>query len=892
MMNARDWMLLLASLLLLGQASRSHAQVDYGKESPWDQRAESGPDAKVPGWFYNLGITGLRAQLVADEPKALLIKYVFPKSPADGEVKVGDLVVGAGGQLFKESHRNGYGEKVFGADGPISELAQVLEDCQSAERKGKLPLTLRRGKEIIEVELDVGTKYGTFAPTFPDKCKKSDLILAELLKYLVDHQQKDGSFGDPVHNTFAPLALLASGEAKYLSAVERNVKYHCDVTKAKDLSLINWSYMSAAIVLSEYHLATGDKAVLPDLQKVHDLIAKSQYLHTSQIDPKSKKSHPDDFPKGPKDSHGGWGHNPGFEGYGPIAMLTGQGALAYSLMQRCGIMIDRKNHDAAFDFLVRGTGKNSYVWYGDKKGGGPNNWADMGRTGAAGIANSLSPYDGAVYRERALSHAKVIGTHPQSFPDTHGSPMMGMAYTAVAASVDANSFRKLMDANRWWFTMAHCTDGSFYYQPNRDNSYYGSDSRTLASSVTAFILTIPKRGLVMTGKEVKAVPKPADKPGPPAKPLKVFILAGQSNMQGHANVSTFDSLADDPKTAPLLKQMRGKDGKPTVCEKVWITSVGCLGDAYSDLKEQKGKLTAGFGAGGEDNIGPEFTFGLTMERHLKEPVLIIKTSWGGRSLHTDFRSPSAGPYVWNDSQLAELKKRKELVKAQAEKEKATGVIYREMIAHTKKVLKDIKRVVPDYDDKQGYELAGFVWFQGFNDLVDGGVYPDQGKAGGYDLYADLLGHFIRDVRKDLSAPKLPFVVGVMGIDGLKGDKGEMKHFREAQRKPAALDEFKGNVFVVETAPFWDDDLDALAGRKERVYDKLEEEFSKAKPTPKEPAKEAARKKALDKEFKPEELKRLNAGVSNGGYHYLGAAKVLAPIGRAFAEALVEKKAEK
>ena len=100
------------------------------------------------------------------------------------------------------------------------------------------------------------------------------------------------------------------------------------------------------------------------------------------------------------------------------------------------------------------------------------------------------------------------------------------------------------------------------------------------------------------------------------KPLKVFILAGQSNMQGHASISTFDSMADDPKTAPLLKEMRGPDGKPRVCEKVWISSVGCLGDAYSDLREKTGKLTAGFGAP-ENKIGPEFTFGLTMEKRLE-----------------------------------------------------------------------------------------------------------------------------------------------------------------------------------------------------------------------------------------------------------------------------------
>lgn len=374
------------------------------------------------------------------------------------------------------------------------------------------------------------------------------------------------------------------------------------------------------------------------------------------------------------------------------------------------------------------------------------------------------------------------------------------------------------------------------------------------------------------------------------KPIKVFILAGQSNMQGHASVSTFDSLADDPKTAPLLKEMRGPDGKPKVCEKVWITSVGCQGDAYTDLREQKGKLTVGFGAFGVEGkrIGPEFTFGLAMEKKLNEPILIIKTSWGGRSLHTDFRPPSGGPYVWNESELAQHKKRgDDLDKIKAEKVKATGVYYREMIAHTKKVLKDIKRVVPDYDEKQWYELAGFVWFQGFNDVIDRGVYPDQTKPGGYDLYADLLGHFIRDVRKDLAAPKLPFVIGVMGIDGLKGDKkAPMMHFRDAQRKVPKLDEFKGNVFAVETAPFWDDDLEALKERMDKLNGKLDQEFKKDPKLTRE-AKQAARFKALDVEFKQEELKRLNAGVSNGGYHYLGASKIMAPIGKAFADALLD-----
>ncbi len=494
----------LACVVFLGAVAPVDAQVHYHDDtSPWGHRAEAGPDKDVPGWFYNLGITGLRAQLVPDQPKALLIKYIFPQSPASGRVDIDDLIVGVGGQSFQQPHRNGYGENVFGAHGPISELAQVLEACQSGADQGKLVLTLQRGGQTKDVVLDVGDKYGSFAATFPNSCAKSDKILAELLPYLIKHQNEQGSFGEPVENTFAPLALLASGDVQYLPAVERNVRYHSRECRAKEnrYGLVNWTYMSAAIVMSEYYLATGEAWVLPELQEVHNRLAKGQYLRMSQINPKAKKTHPDSFPKGPKDAHGGWGHNPGFEGYGPIAMLTGQGALAYSLMHRCGIEIDRAKHDAAYAFLERGTGQNGYVWYGDQMGGPQDGWADMGRTGAAGVANFLSPYAAPAYRERALSHAKVIGRHPQSFPDTHGSPLMGMGYTALAANVDPDSFRKLMDANRWWFTMAHCTDGSFYYQPNRDNAGYGSESRMTASSVVAFIFTIPKHSLVITGKK-------------------------------------------------------------------------------------------------------------------------------------------------------------------------------------------------------------------------------------------------------------------------------------------------------------------------------------------------------------------------------------------------------
>jgi len=136
-----------------------------------------------------------------------------------------------------------------------------------------------------------------------------------------------------------------------------------------------------------------------------------------------------------------------------------------------------------------------------------------------------------------------------------------------------------------------------------------------------------------------------------AEPLRVFILAGQSNMQGHAQVRTFEHVGMDPATKTLLAEMQNANGSPKVCERVWISSIGCA------EAEQTGKLTTGFGASQNGpKIGPEYTFGITIEKFVDGPILLIKTSWGGKSLNTDFRAPSAGPYVFNEQQLASFQK--------------------------------------------------------------------------------------------------------------------------------------------------------------------------------------------------------------------------------------------
>jgi alpha-galactosidase len=376
-----------------------------------------------------------------------------------------------------------------------------------------------------------------------------------------------------------------------------------------------------------------------------------------------------------------------------------------------------------------------------------------------------------------------------------------------------------------------------------------------------------------------------------AKPLKVFILAGQSNMEGHARVETFDYIGDDPATAPLLKQMRGADGKPIVCEKIWISYFTGSGNENG---EGYGKLTAGYGSrekpdenGGK--IGPEFTFGLTMDAALKEPVLIIKTAWGGKSLHTDFRPPSAGPYVPSAVERKQWEQKPEKAKERAA---ATGVYYRLMVEHVKKVLADPKRVFPEYDAAQGFEIAGFVWLQGWNDMVDHGVYPElpKGSAGNrFDKYSEWMAAFIRDVRKDLNAPKMPFVIGVMGVDGAKPDAG-IAAFREAMTAPTLLPEFKGNVAAVPTAPFWSEELGAIDAKKEKVRQMGYYLNSKHKDHANADGKMTeAEKREYLKEYEamiitPADVRLWQRGASNAGYHYLGCAKTFALMGKAFAEA--------
>ncbi len=265
------------------------------------------------------------------------------------------------------------------------------------------------------------------------------------------------------------------------------------------------------------------------------------------------------------------------------------------------------------------------------------------------------------------------------------------------------------------------------------------------------------------------------------KPVRVFILAGQSNMEGKARNTLLDYQATDAKTKDLFAHLRQGDQ--------WRVR----DDAFIKFLDRHGPLTVGYGSPG--CTGPELEFGTAMANHFDEPVILIKTAWGGHSLYKLFRSPSAGlpeELLARELQQAQTKvtKANEKNKKQAplptldDIKKEFGSSYRNMLAEVQDVMTNHAKLFPATEGKK-LELAGFVWFQGYNDMF-----------GGQDEYASNMKHLINDVRRDLNAPKLPVVIGALGQNGSKPATGGMLTVQTAQLSMNDVPEFKDNVRAI------------------------------------------------------------------------------------------------
>lgn len=256
----------------------------------------------------------------------------------------------------------------------------------------------------------------------------------------------------------------------------------------------------------------------------------------------------------------------------------------------------------------------------------------------------------------------------------------------------------------------------------------------------------------------------------PNRKLQVFILAGQSNMEGQAVVDlsgkdynegrgTLAQLIDDPRLQPQLKHLRNPNGRWAVRDDVWCRYKREHGPLLA------GPLSIGFSIYGGHHFGPELEFGHVVGDQIESPVLLIKTAWGGKSLYQDFRPPRSGGTV--------------------------GPYYKKMIAEVREALANLKTDFPAYDGS-GFELAGFVWYHGWNDGVD--------PKNAIPQYEQNLVNLIQDVRDEFQVPQLPVVIGELTGPWVEAPQ-EWDQLRKAQAAAASRPEFAKTVRFVPTHDF-------------------------------------------------------------------------------------------
>jgi hypothetical protein len=305
----------------------------------------------------------------------------------------------------------------------------------------------------------------------------------------------------------------------------------------------------------------------------------------------------------------------------------------------------------------------------------------------------------------------------------------------------------------------------------------------------------------------------------------------QAKRKAHEQIEAkVDALA--ARKGELLKSVRYNEGK-----KVRIAAFGEV-DRGKRATGIVGPIAPGYGSS-TTNIGPEYGFGMALESKLDSPVLLIKVSWGGIDLDRGFRPPSS-KRVGNETAPPP----------------SPGPKYQELVKQVHAVLADLKTYHPAFDPAVGYEMAGFFWFQGFNDKS--GDKPTR--------YKEHMANFIRDIRSEFKAPAMPFVIGVLGTGSRakKTDYSTLSHAAAvelgkketagqpvavAQREAAALPEFAGTVVAVESYPYYDYAVLPL-------YEVYKDRFSEWQ----------------------------NAG-SGRPYHYLGSARFFTRLGHACGEAM-------
>jgi alpha-galactosidase len=272
-------------------------------------------------------------------------------------------------------------------------------------------------------------------------------------------------------------------------------------------------------------------------------------------------------------------------------------------------------------------------------------------------------------------------------------------------------------------------------------------------------------------------------------PFKITYLTDQANGLGWiARMDIPGTLATVVKQDGKFPHLADKQGNWVERKDVWYKGV---------VTATANKwLSVGCGAG-SNNIGPELGFGHIIGDYHDEPVLILKASQGNRSLGWDYLPPGSKQFEYEGYVYAGYKE------SPGRWEKGTkpepinwyaGQQYDDCFGAAHEVLNNFDEEFPHWKGR-GYEIAGFVWWQGHKD--GGEPYASR--------YEQNLVHFIKTLRKEFDSPNAPFVIATIGFGGWKMS-GPHKTVAEAQLAVSGdkgrYPEFRGNVLTVETRDFW------------------------------------------------------------------------------------------
>lgn len=313
---------------------------------------------------------------------------------------------------------------------------------------------------------------------------------------------------------------------------------------------------------------------------------------------------------------------------------------------------------------------------------------------------------------------------------------------------------------------------------------------TLTCVLVAAVTTSPE--LIAQKTQKQQLPDPDGKGAKMSKKVKVFVLMGQSNMLGFGKVGpeskagSLEHAVRVEKLYPFLVDEQGAwtERKDVRNVRVMVGRGGGMKVFNNEWLTIKGK-----------HIGPEIGIGHHLGNLLDEPVLILKSCIGNRSLGWDLLPPGSEQYEHGDKVHAGYKDSPDAWNKGTKPKPIgwyAGKQYDDDTANAKKVLDDLNKYHPG---AKGYEIAGFFWWQGAKDC---------GNAAHCERYEQNLVQLIEQLRKDFKAPKAKFVVATLGQTkkGAKGNEGKVLEAQLAvDGKKGKYKKFKGNVATVYANPF-------------------------------------------------------------------------------------------